>query len=197
MVRKQPADENGFGISRRRIMQATGTVAVGSVAFAGTASANCPCEGVELGKIEGGELPSCPDGKTTVTLTLEGDKRIAGDPECQGDKEVDVEITAVECKKDGVTCVELKIVDDNGACKCADDGLYLNGATVKGGPGFKEYDCGSVEDSNQKYSKIPSACAPVNDNNGKRYAISNIVFEVCVFPNNKQTGDACANGGGG
>ena len=196
--KKQRTDENKISISRRRVLQATGTVAIGATALSGTASANCPCTGVTLGKIEEEDLPACGE-TTTVTLTLNGDQRIANDPECQGDKEVDVLVTATECKDDDneVTCVELKIIDDNGACKCGDDGLYLNGASVKGGPTSVEYDCEDVASVNQEYSKIPNACAPTNSRNGKRFGISNIVIEVCVFPNDKQTGGKCAKGGGG
>lgn len=196
MTSKQLTDLNEFGISRRRIMQATGAVAIGSVAFTGTASANCPCTGVTLGKIESEELPACGE-TTTVTLTLDSDLRIADDSDCQDDKAVDVKVTATECKGNEPTCVELEIVDDNGACKCADDGLYLNGAIVKAGPTQNEYDCDDVEDRNQKYSRLPNACAPINPNNNQRYGISHITVEVCVFPNDKQTGDDCANGGGG
>lgn len=183
-------------LSRRTVLKATGAGAVGAVAFTGTASANCPCEGVNLGKIEGGKLPSCPNETTTVTLTLDGDDRIADDPECQSDKDIDVQVTATECKGDEVTCVELKIVDDNCACKCADDGLYFHSARVKGGPTHADYVCDDVVDSNQEYSSIPDACAPVNESNGKRYGISHIDIDVCVFPNDKETGSDCANNGG-
>ncbi|WP_251328898.1 hypothetical protein [Haloplanus pelagicus] len=97
-----------------------------------------------------------------------------------------------------VTCVELEILDNNGKCKCADDGLYLSGAEVKGGPETATYDCGDEENRNQEYSRIPDACAPTNDRNGKRYGISNIVVEVCVFPNCYRPGQTnCAKGGGG
>lgn len=190
-------EDGKINISRRKVLQTTGAAVVGTVPFTGTASANCPCETVKLGKIEGGKLPACGES-TTVTLTLEGDQRIADDPACQDDKDVDVEVTATDCKDGGseVTCVELKIVDDNGACKCADDGLYLSGARVKGGPDHAEYDCGDVESNNQDYSKLPDACAPVG-NNGKRHGISHIDVLVCVFPKDKQTGDDCAGGGGG
>lgn len=171
------------------------------VAFSGTATANCnfACERRTLGKVEGGELPECGE-TTTVTLTLDGDQRVSGNTECQNDKDVDVELTGIECKDGGseVTGVEIKITDDNGACGCADDGLYLDGARVKGGPESNEYDCNDVDFKNQKYNKIAPARAPVNDKNGKRYGVSNIVIYVCVFDVDwYKTGGACGNDGGG
>lgn len=171
--------------------------AVGLAVGPGAASANCPCESVELGRIPEGALPESCGETTTVTLTLDGDLRIADDQACQSDKDVDVRITATECKGNEVTCVDLEIVDDNGACKCADDGLYLSGARVKGGRTHAEYDCGDVEDNNQDWSRLPDACAPINSQNGKRFGISHIDVLVCVFPNDAQSGDDCAEGGGG
>lgn len=185
--------------SRRKILKAAGVGAIGTAGLAvgpGTVSANCPCEGVTLGKIEQEQLPACGE-TTTVTLTLDGDLRIADDPDCQGDKDVDVIVTATDCKDgdDEVTCVDLKIVDDNCACKCADDGLYFHGARVKGGPTHAEYDCDDVDDANQKYSMISGACAPERVS-GNRFGISHIDIEVCVFPNDIQTCGDCANNGG-
>lgn len=171
-------------VSRREVLQTASVGAVGAVGLAvapGTVSANCPCECVTLGKITESELPDCPDGSTTVTKTLDGDLR-HGDSDCTGDKDVDVEVTVAECKGNEVTCVDLKIVDDNGACKCADDGLYLCGARVKGGPTHAIYDCGDVIDNNQDFSRLPDACAPINPKNRKRHGISHIEVQVCVFP---------------
>ncbi|NHN46519.1 hypothetical protein G9464_02765 [Halostella sp. JP-L12] len=200
MVESNKNQEGEGTLSRRTILRATGVGAAGAVGLAagpGTAAANCPCEGVTLGKLDSDEIESLEEGETsTFELTLDGDLRIADDPECQNDKIVEVLAKPTEFKGNEVTCVELEIIDDNGACKCADDGLYLNGAVVKGGPEFAEFNCGDVDQVNQKYSKL-EVCAPINDNNGKRYGISNITIEVCVFPNDKQTGGDCVNEGGG
>jgi hypothetical protein len=198
------SDDSIASTSRRTILKATGAVGFGTVGIAtlsGTARANCPCTTVTLGKLDTGEINSLEEGTTSsFTLTLDGDLRIADDcGACQGDKDVTVQVTPTAFKDGGseVTEVRLEIDDDNGACKCADDGLYLSGATVKAGPETAEYDCGDTENSNQEYSRIPAAAAPVNDKNGKPYGISHIVIDVCVFPNCYVPGEtSCANGGG-
>jgi hypothetical protein len=194
-----PGRKTGI-ISRRKVLKTTGVGAAGAVGLAagsGVVSANCPCEGVTLGKLDSDDIDEldCSGETSEFTLTLDGDDRIASDPACQDDKDITVQVTPTECKGDEPTCVMLEIDDDNGACGCADDGLYLNGATVKGGPEFNEFDCNDVEDKNQQYSKL-EVCGPENDNNQKRYGISNIVIDVCVFDVKKQTGDDCVNGGG-
>jgi len=191
-------------ISRRKLMKMTGTGAMTVVGVAGmaqTVAANCPCTGRTLGKIEevnGKEIQDLEVGTTyEVTLTLEGDQRVSDDQDCQGDKDVTVELTPKDTNRSGeVVCVELFIDDDNGKCGCADDGLYFSGAQVKGGPSAKEYDCSDTVDNNQVSSSIPDTCAPENPNSGQQYGISNIVIEVCVFDVGSSTGSDCANGGG-
>jgi hypothetical protein len=197
------SDSEG-GMSRRNVMKATGAgamAAMGMAATAQTAAANCPCTGRELGKIEsinGRGIQSLEVGTTyETTLTLDADQRIADDAQCQGDVEVTVQVTPTDTNRSGeVTCVDLKIDDDNGVCGCGDDGLYFSGATVKGGPNTLTYGCGDTVDENQNFSSIPDACAPTNDNNGQRYAISNIVIEACVFNAGFSSGDSCVDGGG-
>ena len=185
-------------LSRRTVLKVTGAGAVGAVAFSGTASANCPCESVTLGKLDSNDIDNLERGTTSeFTLTLDGDLRIVEDcAACQGDKEVTVSVTPTEFKGSEPICVEIEIDDDNGACKCRDDGIYLSGAEVKGGPKVATYDCDDVVQENQRHSRIPDACAPVNDNNGKRYGVSNIVIKTCVFPNCYDEDTSCVNGGG-
>jgi len=198
--------DNTDRLSRRTVLKATGSVgfaAVGLRAMSGTASANCSgsCEPVELGKIDSDDTDDLePETTSEFTLTLNADQRIADDCDaCQGDEDITVQVTPTETKDGGkeVTEVELNIDDANGACKCADDGLYFSGAKVKGGPKVATYDCSDTDDANQDFSSIPEAAAPVNPNNGKRYGISNIVIEVCVFESCYVPGETfCVNDGG-
>ena len=191
--------------TRRKVMKATGAGAMATVGMAATAqtvAANCPCTGRELGKIEkidGTPIQDLEVGTTyEVTLTLEREQRIRTDcAACDEDKDVTVQVTPTDTNRGGdVTCVELYIDDDNGRCKCADDGLYFSGAQVKGGPGTVEYDCDDVVQTNQVYSSIPDTCAPANPNSGQGYGISNIVIEVCVFEGCYDSSTNCANDGG-
>lgn len=176
-------DEGGLSISRRKVLQASGAAAVGSVAFTGTASANCPCDNhAILGKIEDTGRLECGTTKS-YTLTLSDEDRIGECAECQGDKDVVVDVTATECKDGGeATCVDIRIDDANDdSGNCVDDGYYLSGGVLKAGQETVEFDCDDVTSSNQQFSKIEGACAPVNPKNGKRIGISHITLEVCVW----------------
>lgn len=172
-------------LSRRDILKTTSVGAVGAIGLGigpGTVSANCPCTCVTLGKLTEEDVESLEEGKTSeFTLTLDGDLRVADAPECQGDKDITVLVTPTEFTNGEVTGVTIEIKDTNDAKNCRDDGLYLCGLKVKGGPKVATYDCDDTHDENQKYSKFPNALAPINENNGKRYGISHITIEVCVF----------------
>jgi len=115
-----------------------GAGAVGMVSMSGVASANCDfaCERRTLGRLDSDEIDSLEKGETSeFTLTPEGDQRVSDNSNCQDDVDVTVQVTPEKFKDGGdeVTCVTIEIEGNNGACGCGDDGLYLDGAKVKGG----------------------------------------------------------------
>jgi hypothetical protein len=170
MTEAPDAGDAGSRVSRRRVLQATGAVALGGVAVTGSASAHACCVDCErLGKVdrtpEKGDRYEFDYTEGTITISV-----------------VDV------AEADGeVTCARLD-VEGGSLCK----------VVVKGGPGnrVREYDPADCEcDTRWCGTTSTYPCAPFNENSGKLYEISNITFYACLTETRDGADDPPEEGG--